>query len=154
MKHIDLANAIAIASEAHKKQKDKAGQPYILHCLAVMNDVSHKSDDYKIVAILHDVVEDTNWTIKNLTEEGFNGDITFALNLLTHKEHVSYDDYIKAIATDKIATRVKLADLKHNSNITRLKGIKAKDIERMKKYHKSFLFLSAKYNNFKHAVWT
>jgi hypothetical protein len=94
------------------------------------------------IAILHDVVEDTDITLQYLSSTGFSTRVIVALNLLTHKGTDTYEDYIKGIATNKDAVAVKLSDLKDNSNITRLKGLRKKDFDRIEKYHKAFVYLS------------
>jgi len=159
-----LGRAISIASKAHQNQFDKAGEPYILHPLAVMQDVMHKEDKYKIVAILHDVIEDTSWFLETSDENciydfaianpgigpiEISEEIYQALKLLTHEKYIPYQEYIVNLSNNIIATRIKLADLKHNSDIMRLKGIEDKDQERIKKYHTAFLFLTGKYNKLK-----
>ncbi len=137
-----LAKAIQIASTAHLNQLDKGGKPYILHPLWVMDRVRHLGEDYMIVAALHDVVKDSDWTILGLLAEGFNSDICTALSILTHSNDLSYDDYIKGISLNPIAKAVKLRDLEHNSKITRLKGLRKKDFDRLEKYHKAYVYLS------------
>ncbi len=137
-----LAKAIAIAALAHKNQVDKGGKPYILHPLWVMDRVRHLGEDYMIVAVLHDVVEDSkDWSFVDLSKEGFNQNVMYALSLLTHNPDISYDDYIKAIALDPIAKAVKLRDLEHNTKITRLKGLRKKDFDRLEKYHRAYTYL-------------
>lgn len=136
-----LAKAIKIASIVHLNQLDKSGNPYILHPLWVMDRVRHLGEDYMIVAVLHDVVEDSDWTIHNLIVEGFNSDICIALSLLNHSPDISYDDYIKRLSTNPIAKEIKLRDLEHNSKITRLKGLRKKDFDRLEKYHKAYIYL-------------
>ena len=136
-----LGKAIEIAVTAHAGQLDKGGQPYILHPLWVMNKVRHLGEDTMIVAVLHDVVEDTPWTLELLREEGFNGTIITALQYLTKDPEVPYDSYINSISTHTIATAVKLRDLEHNSKITRLKGLRKKDFERLAKYHRAYTYL-------------
>lgn len=142
-----LGKAIALASEAFKNTKDKGGQPYILHCLRVMDNLHTKDEDLKIIAVLHDYIEDNfeedpERALKILSECGFSMRVVQALNLLTHRKLTPYDDYIKAISFNTDATKVKLADLKDNSDITRLKGLTKKDFDRMEKYHRSFIYLS------------
>lgn len=136
-----LAKAIQIASTAHINQTDKSGKPYILHPLWVMNQVRHLGEDYMIVAVLHDVIEDTNITWDILQKE-FNTEIIVALYALTHTKEIDYDTYIKNISLNPIAKAVKLRDLEHNSRITRLKGLRKKDIDRLEKYHRAYLYLS------------
>jgi guanosine-3',5'-bis(diphosphate) 3'-pyrophosphohydrolase len=139
-----LAKAILIASTAHLNQVDKGGKPYILHPLWIMDKVKHLGEDYMIVAVLHDVIEDSNQSkemYNYLIKEGFNQNIMFALSLLTHDKSVSYDDYIKVIASNPIAREVKLRDLEHNTKITRLKGLRKKDFDRLEKYHRAYTYL-------------
>lgn len=135
-----LAKAIQIASTAHLNQTDKGGKPYILHPLWVMNAVRHLGEDYMIVAILHDVVEDCDITITMLREQGFNERVLKALSLLDMRG-VDYDERIKEISFDPIAKAVKLRDLEHNSKITRLKGLRKKDFDRLEKYHRAYTYL-------------
>jgi (p)ppGpp synthase/HD superfamily hydrolase len=136
-----LGRAIEIAATAHINQVDKGGKPYILHPLWVMDKVRHLGEDYMITAVLHDVVEDSDWTFEGLVKEGFSQNVMYALSLLTHNKETSYEDYIKAIATDPIAKAVKLRDLEHNTKITRLKGLRKKDFDRLEKYHKAYVYL-------------
>src|SRR5436305_1493029 len=110
-----LENAIRIAVEAHRGQKDRAGKPYILHPLRVMHSV--ETDDERIVAVLHDVVEDTYWTLERLAQEGFPPHVLNALDCVTRREGEEYSDFVERTATNAIAIRVKLADLKDNSDI-------------------------------------
>jgi len=142
-----LGKAIALASEAFKNTKDKGGQPYILHCLRVMDNLHTDDEELKIIAILHDYVEDIYKNnpeagLQALRDIGFSARVVQALDLLTHRKGVPYDEYIKPIAFNIDATKVKLADLKDNSDITRLKGLSKKDFDRMEKYHRSFIYLS------------
>jgi guanosine-3',5'-bis(diphosphate) 3'-pyrophosphohydrolase len=141
-----LAKAIQIASTTHLNQVDKGGKPYILHPLWVMDKVRHLGEDYMIVAVLHDVLEDSKTTYEEtynmLIEQGFNQNIMYALALLTHDNNQqTYDDYIRGISTNPIAKAVKLRDLEHNSKITRLKGLRKKDFDRLEKYHRAYTYL-------------
>jgi len=135
-----LARAIEIAVLAHKGQFDKGGRPYILHPLWVMNNVRHLGDDYMMVAILHDVVEDSPVTIEDLIKEGFPKRVTDAIDLVTMNGMV-YHDRIKVIATNEIARAIKLKDLEHNLKPTRLKGLRKKDHDRIEKYHTAYTYL-------------
>lgn len=137
-----LARAVAIASAAHQDQFDRGGKPYIMHCITVMHKVKSDDPELKQIAVLHDTIEDTDWTLAMLKEEGFSQRVIDGLALLTHDDAVSYDQYIKGIATNVDAIRVKLSDLRHNSDLTRLKGLSDKDFDRMKKYQRSYMFLS------------
>lgn len=137
---LTLGKAISIAAKGFEKKLDKGGNPYILHCLRVMNSV--ESEEEKIVAVLHDTIEDDVLTFEELLKLNPSNEIYHALFLLTHNKNISYDEYIKNISTNKLAVKVKLADLKDNSDITRLKGLSKKDFDRMEKYHKAYIYLS------------
>lgn len=136
-----LAKAIAIASEKHMGQFDKGGMPYILHPLRVMSFV--KTDDLELmaIAVLHDVVEDTDTTFEELKAVGMTVRVVEALKLLTKMPGQTGREYLDGVKTSKDAILVKLADLRHNSDIRRLKGITEKDVERMKKYNAMYLEL-------------
>ncbi len=142
-----LAKAISLASQCFEHMVDKGGKPYILHCIRVMQNLHSEDQELQSIAILHDVVEDIfapdpEKGLDNLRRAGFSERVVKALDLLTHRKGVSYDDYIKAISLNPDATRVKLADLKDNSDITRLKGLTKKDFDKMEKYHRSYIYLS------------
>lgn len=113
----DLEKALAIASFAHAGVWDKNSVPYILHPLTVMSFVS--GDDEKIVAVLHDVVEDTDLTLDDLKEFGFDDVIVDAVDAVTKRKGEDYFDYIARVKENPIAIEVKLADLKHNSDPSR-----------------------------------
>ncbi len=139
---MDLGVAINVASNAHLGQFDRGGNPYILHPLWVMHKVRHLGTKYMIVAVLHDVVEDTSIDYEYLRELGFNFEIIEALKLLDHSdESVPYEQYIEKLATNQIAREIKLRDLEHNSKITRLKGLRQKDFDRLTKYQKAYQYL-------------
>ena len=138
-----LEIAIELAIKYHKGQIDKGGNAYILHPLEVMNNVDRMES--KIVAVLHDIIEDTECTVDTLREWGINEDAIESINVLTHKEGMSYMEYITEISYDFIATKVKLADLKCNMDLSRLnRKITNKDLERNKKYMKAYYFLLSK----------
>lgn len=128
--------AIEIAITAHKEQVDKARKPYILHPLRLMFKMRTESE--MIAAVLHDVVEDTDWTIEKLIAEGFYEEVITAINLLTHDRKVPYKKYIDAIKTNKIALKVKLADLEDNLDIKRIAHPKFKDYARLAEYLKYY----------------
>lgn len=137
----NLGLAISITAQAFEKVLDKGGQPYILHCLRVMNNT--KGDiSVKCASVMHDLVEDTDWTFDRLRALGFSEKTIRLLYLLTHEKGTPYDDYIKAISTDEEATDIKLSDLEDNSNITRIKGARKKDFDRIEKYHRAYIYLS------------
>lgn len=142
MKTNMLAKAIALASKVFEDKTDKGGKPYILHCLRVMNAVDQNDEELMQIAVLHDVVEDSkDIGMVHLLDMGFSERVVRAIGILTHLPEIPYEDYIKSIALNKDARTVKLADLRDNSDITRLKGIGKKDIDRMEKYHKAYLYL-------------
>ena len=136
----DLQRALEIAIEAHKGQLQKNGLPYVLHPLTLMLSVT--SVEAKICAVLHDVVEDTDWELKDLEAEGFPPCIIEALNYLTHRDRESYEVYIERIRSNKIAREVKLADLKDNMNIRRIPELTQKDLTRLEKYHRAWCQLT------------
>lgn len=136
----DLDKAIKIASNTHFGQVDKGGQPYILHPLRLMMKFKNKSE--MIIAVLHDVVEDSDYSIDDLKSDGFTTDIIDALSCLTKKNNEKYDDFISRISTNELASKIKIEDLKDNMDITRLKSVEKNDLERIKKYHRSLRFLS------------
>lgn len=140
-----LGKAISIAAKVFENTKDKGGQPYILHCIRVMNNPRINTLAKKIVAILHDVPEDSDITIEDLRKQGFSEEILTALALLDFKRSgLSYQDTIKKLSFNEIATDVKLSDLEDNSNITRIKGLSKKDFDRLEKYHIAYTYLSNK----------
>lgn len=138
-----LGRAIEIAVIAHAGQTDKGGRPYILHPLWVMNKVRHLGDEYMIVAVLHDVIEDTGWSIRDLQEEGFSDNVIKALGYLDFRGGGGYQSRIELIATMDLAKQVKLRDIEHNSKVTRLKGLTKKDLDRTFKYHKAYTYLKS-----------
>lgn len=137
-----LDRAIALAADSFKGRFDNAGKPYILHCLAVMNQMPQDDEELMAIAVLHDVVEDTKITFDDLAKQGFSRRVISALQLLTHNHEASYDAYIRALALSPDAKRVKIADLRHNSDITRMKGLETKDFDRLEKYHRSYIYLT------------
>ncbi len=125
---------------AHAGQVDKAGRPYHLHPEHVAEQVT--SPDEKIVALLHDVLEDTSFPVSVL-EAVFNEDVIKALRLLCHDKSVPYMDYVKRLSENKIARAVKMADLKHNMDLSRLSAPSKKDYLRLEKYKKALAFLES-----------
>ena len=137
-----LNKAIAIASKAFENTNDKGGEPYILHCLRVMNGVNHLGMLAMICAVLHDLIEDCpEWTFEKLRAEGFSEEVVIILQLLTHRKETDYMDYIRAISIHPIAKAIKRSDLVDNSQITRLKGLRAKDHKRIEKYFTAYEYL-------------
>lgn len=136
-----LAKAIALASEKHMGQFDKGGMPYVLHPLKVMHYLKSTDMELMSIAVMHDVVEDTDVTFQELVEMGFSSRVIEALKLLTKMPGQTAQEYLDGIKSNKDAIAVKLADLRHNSDIRRLKGISEKDVVRMKKYNSMYLEL-------------
>lgn len=132
-----LQRAIEIATEAHQGQFDKAGRDYIGHPLRVME--MGKSEDEKIVGVLHDVIEDTDWTFEKLAEEGFSDEVIAALRCVTKtSENENYDDFIDRVKKNPLAVAVKINDLTDNMDIRRLPYLSDKDVKRLKKYLKAY----------------
>ena len=137
-----LALALYLVAEAYKDEYDKGGNPMMLHFIYVMNNCGDDLET-KIIAVLHDAAEDGKITLNYLREMNFPESICTALDILWHKEDEDYlNVYIKRIALHTKCKAVKKADLKHNSDITRLKGVRQKDFERLEKYSKAYLYLS------------
>lgn len=130
--------AMIIAYEAHKNQVDKSGVPYIYHPIHVAEQMDTENEC--IIALLHDVVEDTNVTFKQLGEV-FSKEIIDILKLLTREENIEYDEYIKRIKNNSIACKVKIADLTHNLDKTRLDFVTEVDVKRNEKYKKALQIL-------------
>lgn len=135
----DLNKAYEIASMAHKNQKDKGGIEYINHPVAV--SVLVGSLEEKIVALLHDVVEDTHVTLAELKSFGFNDNVIAAIDAISRKAGESTNDYMNRVKNNKLACSVKKADLLHNMDISRLKVVKKKDLERLDKYQYIYNYL-------------
>lgn len=136
-----LDRAISIAAQAFKGKLDKGGQPYILHCLHVMNQMPENDHELRMIAVMHDLIEDTDYTISDLQDLGFSERVYFGVKQVTHWDYQSYDEYIKIISNYEDATLVKLADLRHNTDITRIKGLRRKDFDRLEKYHRAYIYL-------------
>ena len=133
----NLQRAIEIATEAHKGQFDKSGNDYIGHPLRVME--MGKTEEEKIVGVLHDVVEDTPWTFEMLEAEGFSPTIIAALKCVTKvSENENYDDFIERVKKNPLAVAVKINDLSDNMDIRRLPYLSDKDVKRLKKYLKAY----------------
>jgi hypothetical protein len=131
-----LERAIEIATEAHHGQRDKAGNDYIGHPLRVM--AAGKTPEEKIVGVLHDVVEDSDWTFNLLAIERFSPTIIEALRCLTHDPRESYDRYIARVKGNPLAAAVKLNDLTDNMDIRRLPYLSDKDVKRLKRYLRAY----------------
>ena len=132
-----LQRAIEIATQAHQGQFDKSGKDYIGHPLRVME--MGRTEEEKIAGVLHDVVEDSDWTFEALEAEGFSQDIIAALKCVTKlSENENYDDFIERVKKNPLAVAVKINDLTDNMDIRRLPYLSDKDIKRLKKYLKAY----------------
>ena len=137
----NLEDAILLAVEAHRGQKDTGGAPYILHPLRVMLKVN--TDSERMAAILHDVVEDTPVTLENLRNAGYPEPVLEAIDCLTRRKGESYEDFIRRIKPNPIARKIKLADLEDNMDLSRISSPQSKDLERVDKYRKFWTELRA-----------
>ena len=131
--------ALQIAQKAHAGQVDKAGKDYILHPMTVASYMD--TDTEKAIAYLHDVLEDTDVTVDEL-KTIFPNEIVDTLIILTHRKDESYFEYIQRVSKSKLAKKVKVADLLHNLDITRIKEPTKQDYERLEKYKKAILYLT------------
>ncbi len=140
-----VKKAMIVAYEKHKNQKDKSGVPYIFHPM----HLAEQMDDEKstIVALLHDVIEDTSMTFSEFEKLNFDEEIVEAIKCMTHDKSKDYFEYIKHISKNPLATKVKIADLKHNLDVTRLTTITEKDKKRNEKYKKCLKYLQENYKN-------
>lgn len=127
-----LERAIALAASAHQGQVDKAGAPYILHPLRVMQKMSNNNE--RIVAVLHDVVEDCQVTFDQLRSEGFSDEVIDAIDSVTKRKGEDYEQFVTRAAANPIGHAVKLADLRDNMDLSRIPSPSAKDIMRVEKY--------------------
>lgn len=142
MNTLELAEYVSF--RAHMGQKDKSGKDYYLHPKTVASMVEDETD--KICAYLHDVMEDTEFSEKSLRIL-FGDEIVDTLCLLTHDDGLSYDEYIERLSGSKRAIRVKLADLAHNSDLSRLSTVTEKDLQRLEKYKRAAAYLRSKLND-------
>ena len=132
--------ALKLCFEAHKNQVDKTNMPYVFHPFHLAEQMK---DEYSTVcALLHDVVEDTEYTFEDLINMGFPNEVIEALKLLTHADDVTYMDYVKALSVNPIAKAVKIADLTHNSDTSRLDVVDEWALKREEKYKKALEFLN------------
>lgn len=142
-----LEQAIKLVSIKHYGQKDKANKPYLFHLLYVMNNLDDLNA--KIVGVLHDILEDTDITRNDLFNYGFSEEIVIAVEILTKPKNQKYMDYIENIKSNNIAKKVKLIDLKHNMDLTRLSKISDKDLKRTIKYFEAYNYLNDDNKNIK-----
>jgi len=136
-----LNQAIALAARAHEGQFDKAGAPYVLHPLRLM--LRQPSLEGMMVAVLHDVVEDTGISLADLRADGFPPSVVEAVAALTRRPQESYEDFIQRLAPNPLARRVKLADLEDKLDLRRLDTLRDRDLERARRSHMAWRCLSA-----------
>lgn len=132
--------AMKIAYQAHQGQTDKTGLPYIYHPIHLAEQMQDEATT--CVALLHDVVEDTEITIEQLGQEGFPQEVLEAIQLMTHDPAVPYMDYVREIKKNPIAAAVKRADLRHNSDMSRLDVVDDRAIARAEKYQRAIDLLT------------
>ena len=133
MIYTDLTKqAMKLCFAAHKDQTDKSGLPYVFHPFHLAEQMP--DEESTVVALLHDVVEDTPYTLEDLAQMGFPQSVLEALRLMTHDPSVPYLDYVAKLKSNPITRRVKLADLRHNSDLTRLDRVDEKARQRVEKY--------------------
>jgi len=135
-----LERAVALAAEAHAGTRDKAGAVYLLHPLRVMLAV--EGEDAQIAAVLHDVVEDTPWTLDGLRAEGFSARVVEAVDALTRRESETYEAFVVRCARHPIARRVKEADVRDNLDLARIAAPTERDYERARKYERALAILA------------
>lgn len=133
--------ALMLCFQAHKEQVDKSGMPYVFHPFHLAEQMD--TEESVIVALLHDIVEDTDYTLEDIAAMGFPNGVIEALALMTHDPKVPYMEYVKDISVNPLATKVKLADLRQNSDLTRLDQIDVKAIARDEKYAEAIKLLES-----------
>lgn len=140
-----LSNMLIIATQRHDGQFDKGGKPYILHPLKVMHYLRSDDEELQCIALGHDVIEDTFDSVGDgvmfLNSRGFSQRVVQGILALTKRPDQTFENYKRQVMANKDAILVKMADLRHNSDIRRLKGVGPKDIERIEKYHRFYLEL-------------
>ena len=138
----ETKKAMKLCFEAHKNQTDKSGLPYVFHPFHVAEQMHDEKTT--IVALLHDVIEDTSYTLQDLRAMGFNQEVLDAIALMTHDNNVPYMEYVAKIRENPIARTVKLADLRHNSDLTRMDEITETELKRVEKYKAAMRLLTEK----------
>ena len=141
-----LGKMLVIATNAHAGQYDRGGKPYILHPLKVMHYLKSDDEELQVIALGHDVIEDTSVTYQDLRDAGFTDRIINGIRGLTKLPGQTYDEYKQQVFANRDSMLVKSSDLRHNSDIRRLKGVTEKDIARIAKYHQFYLEIQAQLN--------
>lgn len=141
-----LSNMLVTATNAHSGQFDRGGKPYILHVLKVMHYLKTDDEELQCIAVGHDIIEDTKTTYNELREAGMSDRVIDGITALTKMPGQTLEKYKEGVFANRDAMLVKMCDLRHNSDIRRLKGVTQKDIERMQKYHEFYLELKERIN--------
>lgn len=139
-----LSQMIMIATNAHNGQFDRGGTPYILHPMKVMHYLKTTDEELQCIALGHDVIEDTNVSFKDLRDAGMSERVISGIAALTKMPGQTYDEYKEVVFANVDAMKVKMCDLRHNTDVRRLKGVTEKDIQRMEKYHRFYLEILSK----------
>ena len=139
-----LGTMLHIATNAHNGQFDKGGKPYILHPLKVMHYLKTDDEELMCMALGHDVIEDTSTTYKELRDAGISERVIDGIRCLTKQPGQTYEEYKEGVFASVDAMKVKMADLRHNTDIRRLKGVTEKDIARIAKYNTFYMEIKAK----------
>ena len=139
-----LGTMLVIATNAHAGQFDRGGAPYILHPLKVMHYLKSDDEELMCMALGHDVIEDTSVTYRDLRDAGISERVVAGIRALTKLPGQTYEEYKAGVFASEDAMRVKLADLRHNTDIRRLKGVTEKDIARMSKYHMFYMEIKSR----------
>jgi len=135
-----LEDAIALAVGAHRGQADKGGMPYILHPLSVM--LRMRTETEMMVAVLHDVIEDTDYTMEALRQEGYPEEVLVPLDYVTRREGESYEAFTRRAAQNPVARRVKIADLEDNMEVRRIQELTDTDLEQLRRYRRAWRMLT------------
>jgi (p)ppGpp synthase/HD superfamily hydrolase len=141
MKGKQLNDMLVLVTTRFDGITDKGGLPYVLHCLKVMHQLRSEDEELLCIALGHDLVEDTDTTYEELRKLGFSERVIDGIRAMTKVPGETNDEYLARIKANFDAVRVKLSDLRHNSDIRRLKGVTEKDVRRIEKYHKMYLEL-------------
>ena len=139
----NIDDALELVTTHFRGMTDKDGEPYVMHCLRVMMGV--ESEDAKLVALMHDLVEDTPVSLEDLSKRGFSEAVVSAVDLVTHKDEDSYADYVIRLKSNEIARAVKMSDLRDNASMTRVllrEPVKERDTKRIQRYVLSYQFLT------------
>lgn len=142
-KGLMLSKMLSLVVEAFAGVYDKGGRPYVLHCLQVMMWLDEDDEELQCIGLGHDLLEDTDVSEDRLNELGFSARVIEGIKALTKVPGETYEEYKAKVKSNRDAVKVKMKDLRHNSDIRRLKGLRQKDIERVARYHAFYVELSA-----------